>query len=109
MLLFGRSYTAEQAVEVGLVNAVVPDGDLEQEVQGWAEELLVRSPSSLRLVKLGLNGMGDILRIAANHEAGIVSKAVTSSGYHDDVNAFFSTPKGDRKPIPARDRLRSGS
>jgi enoyl-CoA hydratase/carnithine racemase len=107
MLLFGRSYTAEQALEVGLVNAVVPDSELEVEAQHWAEELLRRSPSAIRLVKQGLNGLGDMLRVAANHEGGIVSKAVTSESYHDDVSAFFDTDQAERRPLPARPRLRS--
>lgn len=107
MLLLGRAYTAEQAVEAGLINAVVPDGELEDEAQGWAEELVKRSPGAVRLVKQALNGMGDMLRIAANHEAGIVSKAVVGKGYADEVNQFFSTDKAERRPIPAPARRRS--
>ena len=106
MLLFGRVYTAEQALDAGLVNAVVPDAELDAEVGRWAQELVARSPRSLRLVKLGLNGLGDLLRIAANHEAGIVSTSVGSPGYHDDVAAFFATAKADRRPRPAPARLR---
>jgi enoyl-CoA hydratase/carnithine racemase len=107
MLLLGRSYTAGQALEMGLVNAVVPDAELEDEARRWAAELAVRSASSLRLVKLGLNGMGDMLRIAANHEAGIVSKAVTAPGYQDEVSGFFRTGKAARRPVPAPARIRS--
>jgi enoyl-CoA hydratase/carnithine racemase len=107
MLLLGRAYTAEQALDVGLVNAVVPDDELEDEVRRWAEELTVRSAGSLRLVKLGLNGLGDVLRIAANHQAGIVSKAVTSVGYLDDVAGFFHTEKDSRRPVAAGPRLRT--
>jgi enoyl-CoA hydratase/carnithine racemase len=107
MLLLGRAYTAEQALDVGLVNAVVPDDELENEVRRWAQELTVRSAGSLRLVKLGLNGLGDMLRIAANHEAGIVSKAVTSAGYLEDVVGFFHTEKESRRPVAAGPRLRT--
>jgi enoyl-CoA hydratase/carnithine racemase len=106
MLLFGRSYTAGQALEMSLINAVVPDGELEDEVRRWAAELAVRSASALRLVKLGLNGMGDMLRIAANHEAGIVSKAVAAPGYQDEVGGFFRTDKAARRPVPAPARVR---
>jgi enoyl-CoA hydratase/carnithine racemase len=107
MLLLGRAYTAEQALEAGLVNAVVPDRELEDEACRWAHELAQRSPGALRLVKQALNGMGDMLRIASNHEAGIVSKAVISRGYIDEVNRFFSTDKAARRPVPAPARRRS--
>ena len=50
---------------------------------------------------------GDQLRIAANHEAGIVSKAVTAPGYHDEVAGFFRTGKSARRPVPAPARVRS--
>jgi enoyl-CoA hydratase/carnithine racemase len=107
MLLLGRSYTAEQALEIGLVNAVVPDAELEDEARKWAAELKIRSASALRLVKLGLNGVGDMLRVAANHEAGIVSKAVAGPAYADEVSGFFRTDKAARRPIPAPARVRS--
>jgi enoyl-CoA hydratase/carnithine racemase len=83
-----------------------PDAELEDEARRWAGELAIRSASSLRLVKLGLNGMGDLLRVAANHEAGIVSKAVTAPGYHDEVSGFFRTDKTARRPVPAPARVR---
>ena len=50
--------------------------------------------------------MGDMLRVAANHEAGIVSKAVTAPGYHDEVSGFFRTDKTARRPVPAPARVR---
>ena len=109
MLMFGRSYTATQAVELGLVNMVVPDNELETEVRGWADELAARDEGALRLVKLGLNGLGDILRVAANHEAGIVSKAVGTPGYRENVEAFFSMAKGSRRPLAAPARVRAST
>jgi enoyl-CoA hydratase/carnithine racemase len=107
MLLLGRSYTPGQALDVGLVNAVVPDAELEDEARRWAAELVNRSASALRLVKLALNGVGDMMRVAANHEAGIVSKAVIAPGYHDEVSGFFATDRQARRPVPAPARSRS--
>ena len=56
--------------------------------------------------KLGLNGIGDMLGVAANHEAGIVTKAV-AAGYADEVSGFFRTGKAERRPVPAPSRARS--
>ncbi|MBI4967770.1 MAG: enoyl-CoA hydratase/isomerase family protein [Rhodospirillales bacterium] len=46
-----RQYTAQQALEMGLVNKVVPDDQLEAEVDQWCEEILALSPSALEGVK----------------------------------------------------------
>lgn len=46
-----RRYSAQQALDWGLVNAVVPPGELDAEVRRWCEELLALSPTVLKLVK----------------------------------------------------------
>ena len=51
MWMLCRRYTAAQALEWGLVNAVVEPEELKAEVQRWAEELLALSPTTLHLVK----------------------------------------------------------
>lgn len=50
-----RQYSASEALEMGLVNKVVPLSDLEDECVRWAEEMLERSPLALRMIKAGLN------------------------------------------------------
>jgi 1,4-dihydroxy-2-naphthoyl-CoA synthase len=51
MWLLCRRYSAAQALEWGLVNAVVEPGELEAEVRRWAHEMLALSPTVLHLVK----------------------------------------------------------
>lgn len=46
-----RRYTARQALEMGLVNAVVPPEELDGEVDRWCAELLARSPTALKMLK----------------------------------------------------------
>lgn len=46
-----RRYTAQQALDWGLVNAVVPPEQLDSEVARWCEELLALSPTVLKLIK----------------------------------------------------------
>jgi 2-ketocyclohexanecarboxyl-CoA hydrolase len=46
-----RRYTAQQALEWGLVNSVVPKEKLDEEVRKYADELLSLSPTCLRIVK----------------------------------------------------------
>ena len=50
-----RQYTAEQAFQMGLVNAVVPYEELETETLKWAVEILQHSPIALRCLKAALN------------------------------------------------------
>ena len=54
-----RQYSAPQALEMGLVNAVVPVDKLEQETVAWARELLAKSPLALRMLKGALNAVTD--------------------------------------------------
>jgi 2-ketocyclohexanecarboxyl-CoA hydrolase len=51
MWMLCRRYTAQQALEWGLVNAVVPLAELDAEVRRWCDELLTLSPTALRTVK----------------------------------------------------------
>ena len=50
-----RQYNAQEALEMGLVNKVVPFDRLEDEVVEWAETMMQHSPLALRMIKAGLN------------------------------------------------------
>ena len=54
-----RQYDARQALEMGLVNTVVPLERLEEETVRWCEEMLALSPFSLRLLKASFNAAED--------------------------------------------------
>lgn len=50
-----RQYCAAEAERMGMVNKVVPAGDLEDEVVSWAQTMMEYSPLALRMIKAGLN------------------------------------------------------
>lgn len=50
-----RQYTAQEALEMHLVNKVVPLERLEDEMVEWAEAIMLHSPLALRMIKAGLN------------------------------------------------------
>ena len=54
-----RQYDAQEALDMGLVNTVVPIGELEAETVSWCREMLRHSPMALRLLKAGLNAADD--------------------------------------------------
>jgi naphthoate synthase len=52
-------YDAQQALEMGLVNKVVPLERLEEETVAWARRMLQHSPIALRMIKAGMNAADD--------------------------------------------------
>jgi naphthoate synthase len=54
-----RQYSAGEALDMGLVNAVVPLGELEEETVRWCREMLELSPFALRLLKASFNASQD--------------------------------------------------
>jgi naphthoate synthase len=69
-----RQYDAEQALAMGLVNAVVPLERLEDETVAWCREMLALSPFALRLLKASFNasedGLAGIQQLA--HDANLL-------------------------------------
>ena len=65
-----RQYDAKQALEMGLVNKVVPYEELEAETIEWCREMLERSPMALRCLKAALNadcdGQAGLQELAGN-------------------------------------------
>lgn len=57
-----RRYSAHEALEMGLVNAVVPDERLDAEVAAWCAELVARSPTAIALAKRSFNADTESIR-----------------------------------------------
>ena len=54
-----RQYNAQEALDMGLVNTVVPLDQLEAETVKWCEEMLEKSPTALRFLKAAMNADTD--------------------------------------------------
>lgn len=65
-----RQYNAQQALDMGLVNAVVPYEKLETETVQWCREILANSPTAIRILKAALNadcdGQAGLQELAGN-------------------------------------------
>jgi len=65
-----RQYTAQQALDMGLVNTVVPYEKLEEETVQWCREILANSPMAIRCLKAALNadcdGQAGLQELAGN-------------------------------------------
>jgi naphthoate synthase len=70
-----RQYSGEEAVQMGLANRVVPAAELDDEVEKWCAEILEKSPTALRFLKLSFNAETD-------HIAGLSSMSMGSLGLY---------------------------
>jgi naphthoate synthase len=97
-----RQYDAQQALEMGLVNTVVPLDQLEAETVKWCREMLELSPFALRLVKLSFHadedGMAGIQQLA--HDANLLFYA--SAEAKEGREAYKSKRKPDFGQFPKR-------
>ena len=110
MWMLCRRYTAEQALEMGLVNRVVPRAELDKAVDDWCEEMLALSPGCLEILKAAFDQDMD-----GYAEMGIISSQMYPDWFDlpegkEGADAFL----GKRKPAyweirrqaaQARDRL----
>ena len=55
IFFLGRNYSAQEAFEMGMVNAVIPHEKLEQTAYAWAQEILAKSPISIKMLKFAMN------------------------------------------------------
>ena len=59
VFFLGRTYTAQEAFEMGMVNAVIPHADLERVALEWGVEITHKSPMSQRMLKFAFNLIDD--------------------------------------------------
>ena len=59
IFFLGRNYSAQEACEMGMVNEVVPHEELEETAYQWAQEILAKSPTAIRMLKFAFNLIDD--------------------------------------------------
>ena len=59
VFFLAREYSAQRALEAGAVNAVVPHAELESTAYEWANEVLTKSPTAIRMLKFAFNAVDD--------------------------------------------------
>lgn len=59
VFFLAREYSAQRAYEMGAVNAVVPHAELESTALEWANEILTKSPTAIRMLKFAFNAVDD--------------------------------------------------
>lgn len=59
IFFLGRNYSAQDAFDMGMVNAVIPHDELESTAYEWAQEILEKSPTSIKMLKFAFNATDD--------------------------------------------------
>jgi naphthoate synthase len=97
-----RQYDAQQALEMGLVNTVVPLAELEAETVSWCREMLAMSPFALRMLKASFNadedGLAGIQQLA--HDANLLF--YMSDEAQEGRNAYLEKRRPDFSQFPRR-------
>ena len=97
-----RRYDATQALEMGLVNHVVPLADLEAEGIKWADEILAMSPTAIRFLKsaflVATDGLAGLQEFAGN----ATGLYYTTEEAHEGSTAFLEKRKPDFSRFPRR-------
>lgn len=95
-----RQYNAQQALEMGLVNTVVPIERLEDESVQWAREIMQHSPMAIRVLKSAFNaeldGQAGIQELAGN----ATLLYYMSEEAQEGKNAYLQKRKPDFKKFP---------
>ncbi|MBT8190166.1 MAG: 1,4-dihydroxy-2-naphthoyl-CoA synthase [Bacteroidia bacterium] len=100
IFFLGRNYSAQEALEMGMVNAVVSHAELEKHAFEWAQEILAKSPMAIKMLKFAFNLIDD----------GLVGQQIfageaTRLGYmtkeaEEGRNAFLEKRKPDFDKFP---------
>ena len=88
-----RRYTAEQAVEMGLVNMAVPADELDAEVDRWCAEILDRSPTAIAIAKRSFNAATENLRGISSMGMQALALYYDTDESREGVNAFMEKRK----------------
>lgn len=84
-----RQYTAREALEMGMINHVVPFDKLEETTLEWCEIMLQRSPMALRMIKRGLNAELDGQRGLMEFAGDATLMYYLMDEAHEGRNAFL--------------------
>ncbi len=95
-----RQYTAKEALEMGMVNAVVPFENLEEETVKWAKEILKHSPMALRFLKSSFNADTDGLAGLQQFAGDATLLYYTTDEAKEGRDAFKEKREPDFKKFP---------
>ncbi|MBU2020317.1 MAG: 1,4-dihydroxy-2-naphthoyl-CoA synthase [Bacteroidetes bacterium] len=95
-----KEYSAQEAYEMGMVNAVVPHADLENVAFDWAQTILTKSPTAIKMLKYAFNLVDDGM-VGQQIFAGEATRlAYMTDEAEEGRNAFLEKRKPDFSRFP---------
>ena len=101
ILYESRFIDAAEALELNLVNRVVPDSELQASVLEYAERVATNDPFQLRMIKMAVNQMQDTQGFQAHMNAAHLMHMVSAEGERDP-DYEVKVPEGKRRPMVER-------
>jgi naphthoate synthase len=100
VFFLAREYDAKRAMEMGAVNAAVPHAELEATAYEWANVILTKSPTAIRMLKFSFNAVDDGL-VGQQVFAGEATRlAYATDEAVEGKNAFLEKREPDWSPYP---------
>ncbi|MDH5748618.1 MAG: enoyl-CoA hydratase-related protein [Rhodospirillales bacterium] len=104
MIFTCRTFSAKEAVEVGLINRCVPKADLLAETEAWCETIKGLSPQTLRMTKKSLNFESDELYASWQQGMELLAHVWGSEEAMEGMHAFLEKRKPDFKKFRTRNK-----
>jgi len=100
IFFLGRSYSAQEAYEMGMVNEVVPHDELADTAYQWAQEILEKSPTAIRMIKFAFNLVDDGMVGQQVFSGEATRLAYMTDEAEEGRNAFLEKRKPDFSKFP---------
>jgi naphthoate synthase len=95
MIFLARTFTAAEAVEIGLINKVVPQDKLREETEKWCESIKSHSGQTIRMTKKSLNHESDELYASWQHGMELLAHVWGSDEANEGMQAFLDKREPD--------------
>jgi naphthoate synthase len=100
IFFLGRNYSAQEAFDMGMVNAAVPHAELESTALEWAQEINTKSPTAQRMLKFAFNMVDDGLMGQQVFAGEATRLAYGTDEAQEGRNAFLEKRKQDFRKFP---------